>query len=502
MNPRIRGLAIFVTVLYGLLFAKLNQIQVFGAADLNDRVDNSRKVARDFNRERGIISSADGTVLARSVETGREDLRFQREYPTGDLFAHVVGAFSFAFGSDGLERRYSDQLSGRTSELQFPGLSVLWDDTPNVGDLTLTIDAKVQQAAKDALGQRKGSVVAIDPRTGAIRALWSFPSYDPNLVATNDVAAARAARELMDASPDKPRLARSYRERYFPGSTFKVVTAGAGLESGKVDDTRPTYPVERSFTPPLTSRPIANFDRSACGGTLPDLLRVSCNSSFARMGSQTLGPDPMIDTAGRFGFNDIPPLDIDRGVVSVFPNDFGARVRAAEVAGDADVYENTPALAQASIGQNDVSATPLQMALVAAAVANGGSIMTPYVVDRVTDPRGRVVERANETVWKSPLSPQNAAILRADLLGVVAGGTAKGLATPGLEVGGKTGTAQLGTVPPRSHAWIIAFAGRPGGPAELAVAVIVEGQLGASEQTGGRVAAPIAKAVIEAAVPR
>lgn len=502
MNSRIRKLGIVMIVLYVALFAKLNQIQLVQASALDKRVDNTRTVTRDFNSPRGLIVSADGKILAQSAETSGARFRYQREYPLGDLVSHVTGTFSFQFGSDGVERQYADELSGRTSELQFPSLGDLFDDQPNVGDVHLTLRADVQQVAKDALGPRHGSVVAIDPRSGAIIAMWSYPSYDSNLVATNDVVASKAARELLDASPDKPRLGRAYRDRYFPGSTFKVVTSAAGLVSGKVTDASPVYKSASSFTPPLSTRPIRNFGGSTCGGALPEILRVSCNSAFAEMGSVTLGPDPMIERAEAMGFNSVPPIDLPGAVASTYPTDFGKRVRAGANPGDADVYTNSAKLAQTAIGQNDVSATPLQMALVVASVANEGRIMAPHVFANVTDARERVVRSHADSVWRTPMSSATAAILRADLIGVVEGGTAAGLQIPGVEVGGKTGTAQLGRIPPRSHAWIVAFAGIPGQPPEIAVSVLVEGQEGASEQTGGRVAAPIAKAVIQAALGR
>jgi len=502
VNRRIRRLSIAVVVLYVALFVKLNQIQLVEAPRLNERSDNTRAATRDFNRPRGTISSADGTILARSTETGNEFIRFQREYPTGDLFAHVVGTFSFQFGADGVERRYNDQLSGRTSELEFPGLSALWDDTPNVGNLTLTVREDVQRVAKEQLGERRGSVVALDPRSGAVLAMWSYPSFDPNLLVKGKPADIRKLREFLDALPEKPRLAKAYQEVYFPGSTFKVVTAAAGLESGRVTPTSPVYPTERSYTPPLTSRAISNFGGSSCGGALFLILKVSCNSAFARMGAETLGPQPMIDMAHAMGFGERPPIDLPGAAISRFPTDYGERRRAGVNPGDADVYDNTPKLAQAAIGQNDVSASPLQMALVAAAVANRGAIMTPHVLDRVTDARGRVVSEYDPAIWHQATSPETAATLREAMMGVVQGGTASAMGIPGMDVGGKTGTAQLGTDPPRSHAWVIGFAGPPGQPAEVAVAVLVEGQPGASEQTGGRVSAPIARAVMEAALRR
>lgn len=499
MNGSIRKLGIGLLVCNVALFAKLNQVQLVQAPDLNARPDNSRTVERDVNRPRGTISTADGVVIARSDEVDGK-YRFQRVYPLGDLFAHVTGAYSFLFGTDGVERTYNDELTGRTPSLELSGYLNPFVDHVNVGNVSLTVRRDVQQAAKDALGDREGSVVALDPRSGAVLALWSNPSYDPNSVATNSTADARAVRDLLNASPEKPLLSRAYRERFFPGSTFKVVTATAGLESGKVTETSPEYPRLERYTPPKTTRPISNFDGATCGGTLFELLRVSCNSGFAQMGAQTIGPEPMVDTAGRFGFGEAPPIDLPDAAESVFPTDFGRSLGAGPEPGDAQVYENTPALAQAAIGQNDVSASPLQMAMVAAAVANGGAIMQPHVLDEVRDSQGAVVRRHVDELWKQAMTPEHAAVLRRALVGVVADGTARAMAISGMEVGGKTGTAQLGTDPPRSHAWIIGFAGSPGQPSSVAVAVLVEGQEGRSEQTGGRVAAPIAQAVLRAAL--
>lgn len=497
MNPQIRKLGGVLLACYLALFVQLNLVQVVKAPALNKRPDNTRVIERDVNRPRGDIVSADGQLLAHSVETpGR--FRYQRVYPTGDLFAHVVGSYSFLFGADGVERQYGDELAGQTVSLRFGGFADPFQATPNVGDVHLTIDSKVQRAAASALRTQRGSVVAVDPRDGSILALWSNPTYDPTFSSSNDSGIARSFRQDLAENPDKPTLARAYRERFFPGSTFKVVTAAAGLESGTVTETDPAYPSARSYQPPLTTRSISNFGGSSCGGVLAEILAVSCNSAFAEMGAETIGPVAMIDTARRFGFGEKPPIDLPGAVSSVFPDDFGKRLRPGDDPGDADVYEDTPALAQAAIGQGNVSATPLQMALVAAAVANGGTIMRPHVLREIRDARGDVDSSYTPAVWRTAMSPTSAATLRAAMVGVVNGGTAQRLAIPGREVGGKTGTAQLGTNPPQSHAWIIGFAGAPGQTPSVAVAVIVEGQPGASEQTGGRVAAPIAKAVLEA----
>jgi peptidoglycan glycosyltransferase len=478
---QIRALGAFMIVCFLILFVQLNRLTIFEAATLNKNPINTRAVIRDFSTPRGTITSADNAVLARSVPS-KDHFKLQREYPEGDLFGHVTGFFSLNLGADGVEREYGNELAGRTLDLQLRSVGDLFVDRERTGNVVLSMRKDVQQVARAALGNREGSVVAIDPRSGAILAMWGFPSFDPNPLASHNTAAAAKYQLLLDADPNKPRLARTFRDRFFPGSTYKVLTATAALESGAITETKPVYPVRSSYTPPLTTRPIRNFGGSSCGGALFAVLRASCNVAFAQMAVDT-GPDAMIATAESYGFNQSVPIDLPGAARSAYPTDF---------------TRNTPALAQSGIGQNDVAATPLQMALVAAAVANSGSIMTPHVMSEVRDAEGKVVSSYKPTRWRHPMSEATAAILRRALIENAQRGTATRMQIPGFEVGGKTGTAQLGTNPPRSHAWIIGFAGPPGDVPHVAVAVLVEGQPGASEQTGGRVAAPIAKAVLEA----
>ncbi len=485
MTRQIRQLGIGLMACFLVLFAQLNWLTVFNADALNENPINTREILRDFSNPRGKIITADEEVIAESVPSD-DQFELQRVYPHGDLFAHLTGFFSFTLGSAGVERTYNDELAGRTLGLSLQDLGDLFVDKDRVGDVTLSVRYDLQQIAAEALGEREGSVVALDPRTGEILAMVSYPSYDPNVIADHDTTAATEAQQLLDASPEKPRLARTYQERYFPGSTYKVVTATAGLRSGKVTPDEPSYPVRDSYLPPNTTRPIRNFDGDSCGGTLFQVLRQSCNSAFAQMGVD-IGPEPMIEAAEDYGFNDEPPIDLTNPTRSIFPTEF---------------ERDEPRLAQTAIGQNDVRATPLQMALVAAAVANEGRIMRPHVLQDVRDTDGNVVDRYDEGMWKEAMDPGTAQILREAMLGVVASGTATRLAVPGFEVGGKTGTAQLGTDPPRSHAWIIGFGGREGEAPSVAVAVIVEGQPELSNQTGGRVAAPIAQAVLKAALER
>ena len=482
MTRQIRLLGLGLMVCFLVLFAQLNRLTVLQATQLNDNPVNTRAILRDFSRPRGSVITADGLVIARSVPSG-DRYELQREYPEAALFAQVTGYFSFALGSSGVEKAYNDELTGRAFDLSLDNVKDLFVDKEHVGDLTLSVRADLQRIATEQLGEREGSVVALDPRTGEILALVSYPSYDPNLLADHDTATATNVARMLDASPDKPRLGRSYPDRFFPGSTFKVVTATAGVSSGAVTTDSPVYPVTNAYTAPGTTRPLRNFGGASCGGALFEILRASCNTAFAQMGVDT-GPDRMIATAEAFGFNQEVPIDLTKPATSNFPTGF---------------ERNLPALAQSSIGQNDVSATPLQMAMVAGAVANtDGAVMTPHVLRDVRDTDGNVLDTYRAERWRTAMEPATAALMRDALRGVVQSGTATRLAVEGFDVGGKTGTAQLGTDPARSHAWIIGFAGPPGQEPSIAIAVIVEGQPGASEQTGGRVAAPIAQAVLAA----
>ncbi len=514
MHPQIRRLGMFLMLLYVALFVQLNVVQIFGAERIQDDPNNTRPLVLDYGQPRGSIVTADGVVVAQSVETPDGPFDRQRLYPAGARYGHVGGFFSFNYGASGVEQEYNDVLAGLTDEQQLGGLTGIFDDVDTTADVYLTLRDDVQRVAQEALGEQLGSVVAIDPRDGAILAMYSWPSPDPTFLATPSANDAETAWEIFNALDPNPLLPRAYRENFFPGSTFKVVTAAAGLESGVVTPAEPVYPVLEAYTPPLTDRPLRNFDGNECGGALFDILRRSCNSSFAQMGVEHIGPALLIETAENFGFNATAPIDLPAPGGSTFPTEFGETFETVEEfmaerdlpflpAADGrpvDLFGDAPRLAQASIGQNDVKATPLQMALVAAAVANEGQIMRPHVMDRVVDRRGDEIDDYDDGVWRQAMRPSVADMLRQAMVGVVEGGTAQRLAIPGFQVGGKTGTAQLGTEDPQSHAWIIGFAGPPGEVPHVAVAVIVEAQPGASEQTGGRVAAPIAQAVMAQAL--
>jgi len=477
----IRKVGIACTMLILALAGQLTYLQVYKADDLSDDPRNVRKAIRDFERPRGDIITADGQVVARSVpdDADGDDFDLQREYPQADLFAHVVGYQSFVFGNVGVENSYNDELVGRDLDLDLRNLDDVFAGKENTGNVVLSMSAEAQLVARDALGGQRGSVVAIDPRTGAILAMYSNPSYDPNPLAGHDPLAVQQYDELLRAAPDKPDLARAYRERYPPGSTFKVVTAGVGLDAG-VTTPETGYPSINALDLPQSDSTLANFGNRNCGGTLAVSFTNSCNTTFAQVGLD-LG-DTFATGMEQFGIYQAPPLDLNPG--------------AAESTGPTpgSFQNDMPRFALAGIGQGDVAVTPLEMALVAAGVANGGVIMAPHVMAEITDADGGTVRTFDDEAWTTAVTPQTAATLTQFMISVVEEGTGTAAQIPGVTVAGKTGTAQNDIGDP--HAWFIAFA-----PAEnptVAVAVIVEqgGDFG-SEATGGQIAAPIAKRMIE-----
>jgi peptidoglycan glycosyltransferase len=484
VNRQLRRLGAGLLACYLALVAMVSYIQVFHAEALNTHPLNSRGVVRDFDQPRGQIVSADGVVLAKSdpaPEGGR--FRYQRTYPTGDLFGHITGYLNFNFGATGVEASYNDELSGHTVDQSVESLRALFGEPDPPGDVTLTVRADLQQSARDLLGEQRGSIVALDPRDGSVLALWSFPSYDPNPLANHDPVAAQAARDsLLPNTSDTPLLGKSYQSRFFPGSTFKVVTGSVGVETGKVTPDDPSFPASGAYEPP-DGQPIKNFGGEVCGGALFSILAESCNSAFAEMGAEVIGKDAMVAGAQRFGFNERPPIDLPGAAASNFPADSIGRSKAF--------------LGQASIGQFNTAATPLEMAMVAGALGNGGVMMTPHVLADVRGKGNQITRSYKPSPWKSPVSPATATTMREAMVGVVQHGTGTAARIQGVEVGGKTGTAQLGTDPPSSHAWFICFAGPEGQPATVAVAVIVEGEPGVSETTGGTVAAPMARQLVQ-----
>jgi len=479
MNRRIRQLGVVLSLLFIVLFVQLNNVQVLQASKLQDDPRNNRTAVRDFSSPRGTIQTADGTVIAQSVPSG-DDYKQLRQYPQGELFGQITGYFSFNYGNEGLEKTYNKELTGKKYTLKHIG--DLLTDQVQTDNVTITMTRQLQQVAKDALGTKRGSVVALNPKTGEILAMYSNPSYDPSPLAGHDFAAVTQAwKGLVTNNPDKPTLPRAYRESYPPGSTFKVVTSSAAYDR-KPELTQRSYPQLSSMALPLSNKPLRNFGGEVCGGKLPELLRVSCNTGFAQMGMD-MGANNLAAEANAFGFNQVPPLDEPSVAKSTFPT-------AASFKG------RTPFLAYSAIGQADVSATPLQMALVAAGIANGGVIMKPHLLKEVRDDHGDVVDSGNPAEWLRATSPDTAQQMTQNMVNVAQSGTATAARIPGVQVAAKTGTAQ--THGDYINAWLVSFA--PANDPKVAVAVIVENQLGVGEATGGRIAAPIAQTVMKAAL--
>ena len=500
MNRQIRQLGLAMMLLFALLFARLNWVQVFDSEQLTADPLNTRRVVRDFGQRRGNIVTADGVVIAESVNVdGRFDR--QRHYPEGPLYSHVTGYFSFEFGATGVERSYNDELAGHIGVQRFESFFDFFGNGDVSADVTLTLDSELQRVAASALGDRRGSVVVLDPQTGAVLAFYSWPTFDPNAISDANLDAARAAKEALDEAPGEPLLTSAHRQVFPPGSTFKVVTAASALENGVVTRSDPVFPDVVNYQLPLTEVLLQNFGGSLCGGNLAQSLERSCNTTFAKLGAEYLGPALMIATAERFGFNDAPPFDIPLVADSRFPDHYGIQLGESDQDPPAPIVEGSSLLAQASIGQFDVRATPLQMALVAAGIANNGDIMQPHVVGQVSDAAdGALLARVDADLWRQAVGSSVANAIEAMMVGVVESGTATSLARGSLTVGAKTGTAEVNTVSGAedTHAWVIGFAGPREGEPEIAFAVIVEAVPGQGQQTGGGVAAPIAAALIDA----
>ncbi|HEY8721531.1 peptidoglycan D,D-transpeptidase FtsI family protein [Pengzhenrongella sp.] len=482
MNTPLRRIAVVVCVMFLSLMGAATWVQFVQAPKLNADSRNVRTLYREFNNSRGpIIVGGDPIASSKPVD---DAFKYLRTYSGGPLYAPVTGFYSTVFGRTGIERASNDYLTGSADSLFLTRIQDLFTGRqPQGSSVELTINPKMQQAAWDALGDQRGAVVALDPSTGAILAMVSKPSFDPNLAAGHNTAQVNKAYRALDADPANPMLNRAVSQTYPPGSTFKLIDSAAALEAGMTPSSQ--LPAPRSLALPGSSARVGNFGGESCGPgktvSLADALRVSCNTAFAQLGMD-LGANKLRAQAEAFGFDqDLSvPLKV---AVSQFPATL-----------------DTPQTALSSIGQYEVRATPLQMAMVSAAIANGGTEMKPYLVQTVRDPDLDVVDEASPEKFGEPISKKTAAALRDMMIGVVQNGTGGSAQIPGVQVAGKTGTAQTTSDAP-PHTWFTAFA--PASQPKVAVAVIVEhgGTMG-NEATGGRVAAPIARAVIEAALNR
>ncbi len=491
MEKRIRRLGIFMVLCFIALFIQLNNIQVIKASSLANSPQNPRVVAVQLSQPRGDILSADGVNLATSVTAKSGLYKYRRVYNpnTAPLFAQIVG-YDTIFGTrTGVEAEYNAYLQSHTrAATSLRDLLVNRTTTDNV---TLTINSHLQlqvAAIMDQVGAQDNApvegAVVLNPKTGAILAMYSNPTYDPNpLVSTNAAAVKAAYAQLNPTSGQSPLVSRTFQFGFLPGSTFKTVTTAAIYDHqpalAKVD-----IPQQQCIPLPQSNIPLCNYGHSGpngpekCGGTLVITLPASCDTAFAQYG-MALGAQNLNSEAQAFGFNQRIPLDLPGVGVSNFPT-------------VAQLTNNKPSQAYSAFGQQDVTATALQMSLVAAGMANQGVVMTPHVMEQVRDTQGNLVRAYTPKPWLTATNPITAAAVTSLMQAVVTRGTAGGVFPAGWNVAAKTGTAETGPNASLTNDWMIAFA--PANDPKVAVAVVVPNQPGSD--TGASISGPPTKAIL------
>ncbi|HWO15202.1 MAG TPA: penicillin-binding protein 2 [Solirubrobacterales bacterium] len=478
MNRQIVKLFAFIVVLFAVLVGFTSYWSVFDAEALKEKTANKRPLLEQQQIRRGRILAADGTVIARSVAKGSGDaLRYVRRYPEGSLYGHPIGYSFVRYGDSEFEKFHNDELIGEESEFTSI-LDELRGRKQEGNDVVTNLDPEAQRVALDGLAAAGfGAVVAIEPDTGRVRVLASNPSFDPNLVPEN-------YSELATDEVNRPLFNRATQGQYPPGSTFKVVTAAAGLDSGTIG---PDTTIDAPGTLDVQGQPLSNdFNTSYGPIALPTALTSSVNTWFAQLGQQ-VGEENMFKYMDRFGFGSTPPIDLPDDQVytsGLFEN--------RKLLGPDDPVD----LARLAIGQERLAVTPLQMAMVASAVANGGRLMKPQIWSRVVDSDGRVTERLDPSRYSQPIDEETAEALTNAMEGVVSEGTGTNAAISGIPVAGKTGTAETpfndscggANV---NQAWFIGFA--PADDPQIAIAATVE----CTTAFGGDIAAPIFREVAE-----
>ena len=485
MNKPIRTISIFCLLLFLALMINASYLQFWRADSLNSDSRNRRVIEAAYSRERGAILVGRDPV-AESVPSD-DKFRFQRTYPSPFLYAPVTGFFSF-FSQTGIEQSQNDVLSGEDPRLFVTKLVDLLSNQENKGgSVQLTLDPAAQQAAYDGLASLgdnvQGSVVALEPATGKILAMVSLPTFDPNKLASHDLTEVSTTYDRLNTDEAEPLLNRAIQTTLPPGSTFKIVTAAAAIESGNYTFDS-MVPGGSTYRLPQTSGESGVIDNEGrdCGtDKIPfaQAMENSCNTTFAALAVE-LGAEAMTKQAEAFGFNSDYLDDIGPQALSNFP-----------------IEMNPPETGQSGIGQFEVRSTPLQMAMVAAAIANNGVVMKPYLVDEVQSADLQVLEKAEGSDLSQAVSSATAADVTQLMVSTVDNGTASPAAIPGVDVAGKTGTAQSGNpdVPP--YAWFVSFA--PADDPQVAVAIMIQrADIPRGEIAGGLLGGPIAKAVMQA----
>jgi penicillin binding protein transpeptidase domain protein len=479
MNAQIRKIFVVVLIMFAMLGLAVTNTQFISAPSLNADPRNVRTNLHAAEIDRGPIIVEKTAIASSELD---DDNHYTRVYDQGSLYVSATGYFSsVGYGSTGIEAAQENVLDGQSQTLLGQRLrNLLTGEKRQGGGVELTLRASMQEAAAAALGDRKGAVVALDAKTGAILALYSSPSFDPNALASRDAGEVQDAYATLDADPKNPMLNRTISERYAPGSTFKVLTAIALIENGIANpDTRMDSPV--STTLPGTNTEVSNIESSTCGDGKPTLTEAfarSCNTTFV-LASEKLTTQQLTDVTKRFGFGHEQEIPLTV-IPSVFPS-------------DADSAQ----LAMSSIGQYTVQATPMQMAQVAQTIANGGQMMSPYLIKQIVDADNQTIRKTKATEAGRPISADTASKVTGMMQAVVSQpyGSGTPMALPNVSVAAKTGTAETGEGD-RANAWAIGFA--PADNPQIAFAVIVEGDETNPTPHGGDVAGPVAKAVLEA----
>ncbi|MEY9870887.1 peptidoglycan glycosyltransferase [Streptacidiphilus sp. MAP12-33] len=483
MNKPIRRVSVFCLLLVLALMIRANWVQGLDASALNANVHNKRTVIEAYSYPRGDIIVG-GQAVTKDLLVNGNYYKYRRAYVNGPMYAPITGYSSQAFGSNLLENVEDPILSGTDSRLFFRNaLDTLTGKQKQGGDIVTTIDPKVQQAGWNGLQGKKGAAVALDPSTGAILGLVSFPSYDPTSIAGVTSEYAKNWNALLK-DPSQPMLNRALRQTYPPGSTFKLVTAAAALENGNVTDINaPTQTPDPYTLPGTNNQKLVNEagDTGCKDASMNTALALSCNTVFGKLGAE-MGGARMLEEAQKFGFNN-SSLTIPVGVTA---SNFDKGMGQAQTA-------------QSSIGQFDTRATPLQMAMVAAAICNNGSLMQPYLVSEERSANNSVISQWSPKQLSQATTPEVAAQLQTMMVNVVLNGTGTTAKIPGVTVGGKTGTAQNGVNNSNNpYAWFVSWAKGANGK-QIAVAVVVEdSDTARGDISGMHLAAPIAKTMMQA----
>ena len=484
MNRQLRRVGTVVLLMFVALFTSTTIIQAVSVDQLNADPRNIRTLDDSYSVDRGEILDADGDVLAKSVPS-KDVFKYQRVYTNPTVYADVTGYFTFNEANPGIEGAMNDYLSGTANSQFFSNLSqIVTGQTPQGASVELTIDPKVQEAAYSALGNYSGAVIALDPKTGAILAMVSKPSYDPNTLSVHSTSAFFTAYNALMKSPSKPLVNRAVAgDLYHPGSVFKPLLAAAAIDSGKATPTT-AFPNPAALKLPLSTTYIHNSGGATCGpgatATIATAIRLSCNIPMAQLGA-SIGEATISDYATKFGWG--KPFSLADGNFDVTPSIY-------------PTGQDAPTLMLSSFGQADDRATPLQIALDSAAIANGGVEMQPTLIKKVIEPDLSELLVLKPSIYSTPISSATAADVRDMMVSSVADGAASNATIEGVQVAGKTGTAQNGTNDPYTL-WFTGFA--PADDPQVVVAVVIENGGGNGQDTvGNEIAAPIGKAVIEA----